>query len=77
MWGQALTLDWEVLNNDDVINIIKPYYAKGDIESAADCLMKETVKYWSKESVIDDITIIVIFIDWHNGSVKLKSKVNF
>lgn len=68
---------WEVLDNDDVINILKPYYNSGKIENAADQLMKECVKLWSKESVIDDITIIVIFINWNNETTKVQTKVNF
>ena len=67
---------WEVLNNDDVINILKPYYNSGKVENAADDLMKKTVKGWSRENVIDDITIVVIFINWNNDS-KIVSKASF
>ena len=46
------------------MNIVKEYYLKNDIQGAAEFLVKESSKRWIKEeSVIDDITIIIIFYE--------------
>lgn len=43
---------------------MKDYYLNNDIQGAAEFLVKESSKRWIREeSVIDDITIIIIFFE--------------
>ena len=54
---------WEYLNNKNVCDIIKPFYALGDAKGGAEELIKESRGKWSKEgNSSDDITVIVIFL---------------
>ncbi len=54
---------WEYINSDQCINIIKKFYEdERDVKDVALELTKEAFKRWKrKETVIDDITVIVIF----------------
>ena len=54
---------WEYIKSEQCINIVKKYYEEEkDTKDAALELTKEAFKRWKrKETVIDDITIIVIF----------------
>ncbi len=55
---------WEFLSNEKIASIVYPYFAKGAPEAAANHVVKLAHKTWQKEEeVIDDITIIVIFLD--------------
>lgn len=55
---------WEFVSNKDVIKLVAPYYSRRDLEGACEVLMQEALRRWMQESqVIDDITIIVIFIN--------------
>ena len=55
---------WEFLSNEDVTNIVAPFYAKGAPESAANALVKAAFSRWKEEEdVVDDITAVVIFMD--------------
>jgi serine/threonine protein phosphatase PrpC len=52
----------EFLNNDRIGEIVYPYYASNDTEGACRKLVEESTLQWLKEdSVIDDITAVVIF----------------
>ena len=37
---------WEFLDNEKVLNIIKKYRENGEIESACDEIMQESLKSW-------------------------------
>lgn len=63
---------WEVLDNSDVrnhsntlsnglkvINIVKKH-VENNIEKACDILMEKCLNKWSGESMIDDITFVVL-----------------
>lgn len=55
---------WEFIESEEVVKIVKDYYISNDIQGAAEFLVKESSKRWMKEeSVIDDITIIIIFFE--------------
>ena len=55
---------WEFISSDECVNIVKDYYLKDDIEGALDYLYKESTKRWTmEEEVIDDITLIIIFLN--------------
>ena len=54
---------WEFISNDEVVEIVKDYYLQDNIEGAIEYLYKEASKRWiMEEEVIDDITIIIIFL---------------
>ena len=54
---------WEFISNDEVVEIVKDYYLENNIEGAIEHLYNEASKRWiMEEEVIDDITIIVIFL---------------
>ena len=55
---------WEFISSEEVVNIVKDYYLDNDIEGALTCLYKEASKRWiMEEEVIDDITIILVFLN--------------
>ena len=55
---------WEYISSEECVNIIKDYYLKNDIEGAINHLYKESSKRWiMEEDVIDDITLIVVFMN--------------
>lgn len=52
----------EFMENDRIGEIIEPYYRTNDTEGACRKLVEEATQLWMREeSVIDDITAIVIF----------------
>ena len=54
---------WEFITNKECVDFVKDYYMKKDIKGAINCLYKEATKRWIlKEEVIDDITLIIIFL---------------
>ena len=55
---------WEFISNEEVVEIVKDYYLQNNIEGAIDHLYNEASKRWiMDQEVIDDITIIVIFLN--------------
>ena len=55
---------WEFISNNEVVDIVKNYYLDNNIEGAIEYLYNESSKRWiMEEEVIDDITIIVIFLN--------------
>ena len=55
---------WEYISSDECVDFVKEYYLKNDIEGAINFLYKESSKRWiMEEDVIDDITLIVIFMN--------------
>ncbi|CAD8151939.1 unnamed protein product [Paramecium pentaurelia] len=52
---------WEYLSNEDVMNIIIPYYEQGELDQAGEKLMMEAINSWKKNSPArDDITFIIV-----------------
>lgn len=55
---------WEFLSNEDVANIVLPFYEQNSPEAAANALVKAAFKKWKQEEeVIDDITVVIIFLE--------------
>lgn len=55
---------WEFLSNEDIADIVWPFYEKKNAEGAAEALVRRSYTRWKEEEeVIDDITCIVIFLD--------------
>ena len=54
---------WEFISNEEVVKIVKDFYVDNDIKGALNFLYKEASKRWiMEEEIIDDITIILIFL---------------
>lgn len=43
---------WEFMESNEVVNIVKDYYLKNDIQGAAEYLVKESSKRWMKVSTL-------------------------
>jgi serine/threonine protein phosphatase PrpC len=55
---------WEFISSEEAVNIIKPFYIDNDIEGGITRLYKEASKRWiMEEEVIDDITVILVFLN--------------
>jgi len=53
---------WEFLSNDEVIDIIVPFWHRNDLKGACNQIVKEAVAAWEREEEsIDDITCIIVF----------------
>jgi len=53
---------WEFLTNDEIIDIVVPFWHKNDLKGACNSIVKESVQAWEREEEsIDDITCIVVF----------------
>lgn len=53
---------WEFLPNQNVVDIVMPFYKKNDPDGACKALIEISTEWWKKEDiVIDDITVICIF----------------
>ena len=56
---------FEFIQSQEIIDIVKDYYEKNDIVGCCEFLYKESCRKWLKEEedVIDDITIIMVFLE--------------
>lgn len=56
---------WEFLKNRKLTEVVEKYYKRRDIEGACDKILKISLNTWIKEdeSSIDDITLILIFLN--------------
>lgn len=55
---------WEVLSNEEVMEIVGEYYEKGSTEEACEVLIKRATEVWNRMGDnIDDITVIVVFFN--------------
>jgi serine/threonine protein phosphatase PrpC len=61
---------WDRFDNPEITNLIAThYYPRRDSEGAANHLLRESVERWTNEQgMVDDITIIVAFLDCGSGS---------
>jgi len=55
---------WEFIQNEEIVNIVAPFWHANNPEGACEKIVKESVAHWKKEDeVIDDITCIAIFLN--------------
>ena len=55
---------WEFITNQEISEIVWPFYKSNMAEQAADAIVNEARKRWEVEDeAIDDITCIVVFFD--------------
>ena len=62
---------WEFLENQQVANIVYPFYLQRNAEGAGEALVRSAYKRWKKEgeSVVDDITCIIVFLDVRSWNI--------
>lgn len=66
---------WDRIQNDEITRILISFYERKDPEGAATRLMQESAERWQREQgMIDDITIIVVFLNICNTSEGQKSQ---
>jgi serine/threonine protein phosphatase PrpC len=66
---------WDRIPNDEITRILISFYERKDPEGAATRLMQESAERWQREQgMIDDITIIVVFLNICNTSEGQKSQ---
>jgi len=55
---------WEFLSNQQVANVVLPYFSKDAPEAAANALVSAALAQWKKQSQsVDDITVVIIFLN--------------
>ena len=55
---------WEFMSSDEVVNIVKDFYLKNDINGAIEYLYQESNERWiTYDNCIDDITLIILFFE--------------
>ena len=55
---------WEFLTNEEVCEMVLPFYIENQPEAAANKLVREAHAKWKQEEeVVDDITVVVVFLD--------------
>ncbi|OMJ74194.1 hypothetical protein SteCoe_26949 [Stentor coeruleus] len=62
---------WEFISSQEAVDIVKDVWAYGKSEACCEKLLETARKRWQKESVVDDITVLVAFL--HNGSTGHKN----
>ena len=55
---------WEFMSNEEVSNIVNPFFDQNRPESAANALVEAANLRWSQEEeVVDDITVVIVFLN--------------
>ena len=50
---------WEYMSDDDVMNVMIPYYQKGNLKSGCQEVVKRSISLWKKYCMSrDDITVV-------------------
>ena len=66
---------WDYLSGDDIIDIVTPFFLRGDPGNAAKEIVSEATKMWEKDGIErDDITVIVSFIGEPNKGKVVKKE---
>ncbi len=67
---------WEFISNQEVLQLLVPYYRDGKLEEACDALVGLAYDRWTVEdkSIVDDITLILVFFTHVNWCYSQKSK---
>lgn len=66
---------WEFLTNEEIGQIVWPYYLQNSPEQAGNAIVRAAAKKWRKHDAnIDDITCITIFLEVDNCLPKVSAK---
>lgn len=56
---------WEFISNEEILDMLIPFYEKSDLEGACEVLLAASHNKWVQNcTVIDDITFIIIFMNY-------------
>ena len=59
---------WEFLSNEEVGQIVWPFFLQNSPEQAGNAIVRHAAKKWREnDTVIDDITCITIFLEIDNS----------
>ena len=62
---------FEFLKNEDIANIVKEGYEKGNVNATAKDVVRKATEMWvEKEDGMDDITVIIVFIGENTNNIK-------
>lgn len=65
---------WEFIDNDECVRLVAPYWENNDPDGACKKLVDLSVEHWQREDeVIDDITLIVVFLKVPKALTKTKN----
>jgi serine/threonine protein phosphatase PrpC len=55
---------WEFISNQEILQLIAPYYKDKKLEEACDALLKYSYDKWTQgdDSVVDDISFVLVFL---------------
>ena len=61
---------WEFISNQEVLQLLVPFYRDGKLEEACDALVSLAYDRWTVDdkSIVDDITLILVFFTNANNS---------
>lgn len=54
---------WEHTSNEEAVRIVSKYWDENRVEDAALALVSEASKKWNKKDYMDDITVLIIFLN--------------
>ena len=56
---------WTFISNQEVAQVVYPFYWTNDPSGAAESLIRRAYEYWSsvETGIIDDITCLVVFFE--------------
>ncbi len=56
---------WEFLSNEEIANIVRPFFEVKNAEKAAEAVVRESYLRWKREEegIVDDITCVIVFLD--------------
>lgn len=56
---------WEFITNEEVAQMVAPFFETKNAEKAAEAVVRESYLRWKKEEegIVDDITCVIIFLD--------------
>ena len=57
---------WEFVSSQEAVDIVKEVWAQGKSEACCEKLLVEAQRRWEDEGVVDDITVLVAFINVKN-----------
>ena len=56
---------WEFITNEEIADLVMPFFEKRNAEGAAEAVVRESYLKWKieEDDIIDDITCLIIFLD--------------
>ena len=54
---------WEKLSSEEAVKVVSKYWDQNRVEDAALALVNEAAKKWNKTEYVDDITVVIVFLN--------------